>query len=391
MLLLTQYKVRPAATYQMPKGFVQPNSHKSTKMSLTMTSSTFFINRIRLCIITHEVTTDLYSAATIKGKWVEIEQAISSIEKRLQGWIETLPADLNVNFDARQAIDYTDLHILNRTGLAILYNATVMMLFRPCLCRLDDQMVHQSTRSKSFNHRAAENCIAGARRTIALIALFSGNAALIATIPPFWNTLHSLTQALSILLLEMAMKCEHVPDQRQEIVLDVKRGIRWLIMMSEQSISARKAWETFDRLLRIVAPLNHASIDDMPWRVPVPPGYNLFKFSGTEQPTIFPPGPQPSSNIATFPQPVPEHAYTQSLDQAPFPVAVNPLDDMAAMQRFLAMSQFQGQFDDPWQHHFTTPNVTHGPQEEPAVARGFPGQGFPPGGTGMYQGHRGSF
>lgn len=48
---------------------------------------------------------------------------------------------------------------------------------------------------------------------------------------------------------EMTYQSQHCPEQTIDILDDVKKGIK-LNMMSEESISARISWETFDGLLR---------------------------------------------------------------------------------------------------------------------------------------------
>ncbi|KAG9228482.1 hypothetical protein BJ875DRAFT_477371 [Amylocarpus encephaloides] len=51
-------------------------------------------------------------------------------------------------------------------------------------------------------------------------------------IRPWWNTLHYLCEALSILLLEIVFRNQHMPSEVAHILEDAKRGINWLSMMS---------------------------------------------------------------------------------------------------------------------------------------------------------------
>jgi hypothetical protein len=79
----------------------------------------------------------------------------------------------------------------------------------------------------------------------------------------------------------MAYQAHHLPEEAAEILSDAKKGILWLRDMAETSVSARKAWEIFDCLIRLVAPIISCSVCDMPSEAPIPPGYNWRRFSTT--------------------------------------------------------------------------------------------------------------
>jgi hypothetical protein len=111
-----------------------------------------------------------------------------------------------------------------------------------------------------------------------MISLLSWTAAPIQriySIPPWWHTLHYLCEALSALTLEMAYQAHHLPNkQPKSSPTPKKKGILWLRDMAETSVSARKAWEIFDCLIRLVAPTMSCSVCDIPSEAPIPPGYN---------------------------------------------------------------------------------------------------------------------
>ncbi|PVH71201.1 hypothetical protein DL98DRAFT_521193 [Cadophora sp. DSE1049] len=123
-------------------------------------------------------------------------------------------------------------------------------------------MTTQSEKSMDFNQEGVQMCIHSARTTINLIGWTARNVERLYAITPWWHTFHSLCEALSILMLELAYQAQHFPGEAAYILDDAKKVIRWLILMSEQSISARKAWEIFDsprgcsqdKLERILAP-----------------------------------------------------------------------------------------------------------------------------------------
>jgi hypothetical protein len=410
---------RPAATYQMPVESVQPLAYTFPVVELPINPSTYFIYRTQLSIIGHEIVTQLYCAATIKEKWSEVQDAIRRIDRRLLTWRDSLPKEFDIEFDTWPEPDWDDPFTRPRTGLAMLFNSLRMILFRPCLCRFDGRIANQSERSKDFNQEAVETCIHSARKMIALLRWGARSTPRLYSIAPWWSTLHYLCEALSVLMLEMAFRAQHLPRDAAYILEDAKRGVNWLAMMADQSVSARKAWEIFDHLIRAVAPMIKWSVFDMPTEAPVPPGYNWRRFRSSAPPTS---GPNltesnlaqlntfgPSANQAAWQNQRPQLAYGFS-SPAPFPAAYdntasNTLDASTAVQYFSTIGNMHGHYDDPWQNlfDFTTASESLGmmalaPQNDSSAVpnpetqgaadstRALPASTFDPGDGGMGEG-----
>lgn len=380
---------RPAATYQMPVGSLQPSTYEFPVIELPLTPSTPFIYRVQLAIISHEIVTQLYCAATIKERWADVQQTIRRIDQRLLAWRDSLPPELDITFDTWPEPNWKDPHSVERIGLALLFNSTRMILFRPCLCRFEGRIVNQSDKSKDINQDTVEACIHSARRTIALLTWPLRSLERLYLIKPWWSTLHHLCEALSVLMLEMAYRSQHLPNEATYILEDAKKGVRWLSMMSEQSVSARKAWEIFDTLIRAVAPRIKWSVFDLPSTAPVPPGYShrhsyapagsqqglslhteqrrhagagltesnlaqLDTYQSTHPQTH---EPQPSSQW-NIPQSQPLYPLTSTYpDQANYAAlyeeaVANPLDQTTAFQLFSGIGYLRGHYDEPWNDMF---------------------------------------
>lgn len=114
---------------------------------LPITSSTYFIYRTQLSILSHEILTQLYCAALVKAKWSEVQDTIRDIDSRLLKWKASLPDE----FDFSNPSIQTDSFTQHRTGLSMFYNSSRMTLFRPCLCRFEGRIVNESERSKTFD------------------------------------------------------------------------------------------------------------------------------------------------------------------------------------------------------------------------------------------------
>ncbi len=302
--------------------------------------------------------TQVYCAATIKSKWTEVQATIRRIDQSLLEWRKCLPSEFSIDFDMWDEQDWQDKHVLARMGLAMQFCSSRIILFRPCLCRFEGRSKEQSERSKDFNQEAVELCVRSAREMISLLSPIAGNVQNLYAVTPWWNALHHICEALSVLMLEMAFRSQHVPQETAFILEDAKKGVRWLSMMAEQSVSARKAWEIFDRLIRLVAPRINWSVYDLPTDAPVPLGYNLHRFSHLSGTNLNEYQPQPmqvaSSNWQEQP---PDFGYGQGYgtnfgQPTAADVAANPLDHTAAIQRFESISQLHGHYDDPWQHMF---------------------------------------
>ncbi|KAH9214215.1 fungal-specific transcription factor domain-containing protein [Leptodontidium sp. 2 PMI_412] len=369
---------RPSATYQMPIGIAHLLAYTFPVLTLPATTSTYFIYRTRLSIISHEIVTQLYCAATIKEKWVEVQNTIKGIDGRLRAWRDNLPAEYTLDFDRWNEPDWSDPLVLPRMGLAMLFNSSRMILFRPCLCKFEGRMTTQSEKSMDFNQEAVQMCIHSARTMINLIGWTARNVEKLYAFTPWWHTLHYLCEALSVLMLELAYQAQHLPTEAADILDDAKRGIRWLIMMSEESISARKAWEIFDNLVRVVAPMINWSAYDLPTTAPVPPGYRCRSWSRVPGDSSFPTQePTSQSGLQRFAELDPAldpNSRTQASSSsespwAPLPfgyqpsntyapiiygqeLSSNPLDQNRAVQMFGSIGALHGHFDEPWHHMF---------------------------------------
>lgn len=362
----------------MPIGIAHPLVYTFPVLTLPATTSTYFIYRTQLSIISHEIVTQLYCAATIKEKWVEVQNTIKGIDGRLRAWRDNLPAEYTLDFDRWNEPDWSDPLVLPRMGLAMLFNSSRMILFRPCLCKFEGRMTTQSEKSMDFNQEAVQMCIHSARTMINLIGWTARNVEKLYAVTPWWHTLHYLCEALSVLMLELAYQAQHLPTEAADILDDAKRGIRWLIMMSEESISARKAWEIFDNLVRVVAPMINWSAYDLPTTAPVPPGYRCRSWSRVPGDSSFPTQePTSQSGLQRFAELDPAldpNSRTQASSSsespwAPLPfgyqpsntyapiiygqeLSSNPLDQNRAVQMFGSIGALHGHFDEPWHHMF---------------------------------------
>lgn len=240
---------------------------------LPITSSTYFIYRTQLSIISHEILTQLYRAALVKAKWSEVQDTIREIDSRLLNWKASLPVELDFSLPTTQHERFA----LQRTSLSMFYNSSRMTLFRPCLCRFEGPIVDESERSKTFDKNSAVTCIQSARNILASLPS-TLEPAKAYSITAWWNIVHYIVKAGSVLMLELAYRAEHLPSEAEAILEDSKKAVLWLRAMCDQSIAARKGWEIFDSLRQTAAPKVGGESWSLPRSAPVPPGWTWNRF-----------------------------------------------------------------------------------------------------------------
>jgi hypothetical protein len=236
---------------------------------LPLTSSTYFIYRTQLSIIAHDILTQLYCASLVKHKWVEVQDTIRQIDDALQKWQRSLPEEYDFT---TPSTPYNSQFGLHRASLAMFYNSARMTIFRPCVCRFENRIENQSERSKQFDVEAAITCVQSARNVIAALPSLD-EPTRVYYISAWWNAVHYIIEAISILMLELAYRSEHLPSEAEQILADSKTAVMWLRAMADQSIAARRGWEIFDDLIRRVAPKIGGTTWEMPNTAPIPPGY----------------------------------------------------------------------------------------------------------------------
>ena len=141
------------------------------------------------------------------------------------------------------------------------------MIHRPCLCRLDRKIPHQSPQSANFNRQAAMACVDAARDMLRLIP-DEPNAVGLISVGPWWSILHWIVQAATVLMLEISFRAHHMPEEADAILEASKKALRWLHALGEDNLSARRAWTLcIDLLHRAVSKIGR-EVNDMPTKAP---------------------------------------------------------------------------------------------------------------------------
>lgn len=225
-------------------------------------SSLYFLHLVQLTRLTQTIFHQMYNPAAISGTWSDVQDTIKQLAERLDGWHRNLPPmfDFRRKQRDREFYEY-------RLSLGFFYYGTRIMIHRPCLCRLDRKIPHQSSKSLSFNRTAAATCVESARELLSLLP-DEPNAVGLMKVGPWWSVLHWLVQACSVLLLEISFRAHHMPEEADSVLECSKKGVRWLHALGEDNESARRAWSLCNVMLHQAVSKIGREVSDMPLRPP---------------------------------------------------------------------------------------------------------------------------
>lgn len=227
-------------------------SHVEYLKSLPPCMSLYFLQMTSLTTIAKRMTTKLYSPEALQSPWASIEFTIQSLMLGIDSWFMNLPSAYD--FTSTQS---SQCPVGQRMGLAFLFYSTKIGITRPCLCRLDSSP-REDDKAHEFCIKTAAECVESACHMLTLFP-DTPDAALLHRISPWWCTLHYLMQATTVLLLELVLHSQHVPEKANMVLKAAKKAIDWLSALSETSMASERAWKLCDGFLRRLAP--HIGVD----------------------------------------------------------------------------------------------------------------------------------
>ncbi|OCK81675.1 hypothetical protein K432DRAFT_294972 [Lepidopterella palustris CBS 459.81] len=220
-------------------------------------SGSYFRARVQICIIVQKVLNELYSAGTVIKSWENAQSSMMELTKQVDHWATNLPDVLDFN---RKDPDSSFKR--ERMILELFYHSTLIIISRPCLCRLERRIENQTDASATFNKKTAKACINAAMAMTDIlpdqpdpITLYKSG--------PWWCIVHNIMQAMAVFMLEMSYHATHMPESKDDILQHVRKLIRWLRAMGEDNAIAARAYELSIELVQKVAPRVQADITDL--------------------------------------------------------------------------------------------------------------------------------
>ncbi|KEF58719.1 uncharacterized protein A1O9_06645 [Exophiala aquamarina CBS 119918] len=199
-------------------------------------SSLYFLHLVQLARLTQDIFHKLYNPSSITGSWSDVQAKIKELDERLEHWYRRLPPAFVFRRKQRGRNSYEA-----RLALGFTFFGAKMAIHRPCLCRLDRKIPHQSSKSLDFNRISALACVEAAMELLRSIP-DEPNAVGLMRVGPWWSILHFLVQATTILMLEISFRVNHMPEAADQVFESGKKSIRWLHALGEENASAKRAW-----------------------------------------------------------------------------------------------------------------------------------------------------
>ncbi|EPS31954.1 hypothetical protein PDE_06913 [Penicillium oxalicum 114-2] len=235
-----------------------------------VSSALCFLYSCDLTMITQEILDRVYAIRSAKRDWSYIQVILAELGGKIDIWFSTLPKTLDF-----LAFNIQDVYYNQKMQLALQYHGSKILLGRPCLCQ------HKSS------SRGKRQVLNDFNKTMSLSALESA-AQITHLIPdgqtlssthrhgPWWSLLHSVMQAVAIMILEISFGYVHMPEGERLLIPLTKKCIRWLHQTSENSVASRRAWQLCDNTLRQLANSMKFQVGDM---LP-PPTWHRKTFAG---------------------------------------------------------------------------------------------------------------
>lgn len=253
----SSFKVSDAPATEVPSGL-----HRDPSGSVPPSDALFFLYHTNLSILTNAVLNQLYRASAVKRTWAEMQDEITKFDARIERWRRSLPPVFD--FTKKQREQQFGRH---RISLGFFYYSTKTIINRPCLCRIDRRIPHESDKAKESNRVAAARCVYAAKGVVMTLPN-EPNAVGLNRVSPWWCLVHYLVQASTVLMLELSFWADHMPTEADEILEAAKKSVYWLRSMAEDNVAAYRAWRLCDDLLRKLAPKIGRDANDLPEDVP---------------------------------------------------------------------------------------------------------------------------
>ncbi|KAF2636492.1 hypothetical protein P280DRAFT_473040 [Massarina eburnea CBS 473.64] len=289
----------PFAEGDMSEEMGTPDSSGGSRIDANEGS---FIRAIaQMGIITQSILSGLYSAGTMVRSSFAVQQDIIELKRRLENWVQSLPAE----FDFR--IQRPSLHpyFRERILLGFEYYSSIILLTRPCLGGLGSP-AGQETRDESFLGQMATLCVEAAKAELDMLQdkpkpyfVFENG--------PWWSITHYLMQSLAAILLALSYSSLGAQFDASLSVY-AKEIIRWLRSMENDPL-AQRAYRVAFTSFEMVANRRSLNITDL-WNEHTIafPGVSLnveeYSGVGTRSFPTVPAGSGVLDDFDTFPDPM---------------------------------------------------------------------------------------
>ncbi|KAI4177126.1 MAG: hypothetical protein LQ343_000608 [Gyalolechia ehrenbergii] len=216
----------------------------------------FFLYITKLKLLDEDILKQLYRPEIMKKSWATVQSIMLRFQERLDRW----RSGLHTVFDFTRNQPEQSFS-RQRICLGLMYYSTVIIIKRPCLCKLEEKIPNETKRAKDIDRASASECVLAAQSMVDLLPDEINLARMYQT-SPWWNMVHHLMQAATVLMLEISFSAIHCPDSTDVLILAAQKSVAWLQSMAADDLAAARAWRMSSDMLGKVAPRIGRRIDE---------------------------------------------------------------------------------------------------------------------------------
>ncbi|CAG8096146.1 unnamed protein product [Penicillium olsonii] len=269
----------PPMQWTMNQQYKRLKAQLALTKTMPATDKLYFFCLADLIVISHTASTRVYSTDAVKRGFDEIESRIDLYNTTMVDWRTGLPDSLSFEvIDAGPNLTVTDSY---RLSLAMHYHSSRILLNRPCLTRKKKDGKSADTNHLSRQRKdIEETCLHSALAILEIFPDEPGSKWLCSI--PWWNVLHFLVQAITILLIQISFggsfQVQKVQNSTSEssseqllkrpdvgdhevVRIAAKKALAWLCHLGKTDDSARRAYEKSGSCLRRIESISYHQDD----------------------------------------------------------------------------------------------------------------------------------
>ncbi|EAA65384.1 hypothetical protein AN0742.2 [Aspergillus nidulans FGSC A4] len=235
--------------------------------------SLYFFHLVDLSVIMQAASRAIYCLTTANDG---AEGNITFYRGKLKSWLSSLQPAFAFTTDSANArrrssgeMPVLASHCRERTGLALAYYSSQVVLTRSCLTYPEVQFGTSAQTSRSrFGDDTAKSCVHFA---LALVSVLPDQPDMkwISKLTSWWFLLHSIMRALTVLLIQLSIgqvPVRSISGEREGIAREgegsdavrdaIKKILLWLHSMAKQDPSSKRAFHIGQRIFAAIARTN---------------------------------------------------------------------------------------------------------------------------------------
>ncbi|KAL9040028.1 MAG: hypothetical protein Q9180_002177 [Flavoplaca navasiana] len=228
-----------------PPTFRSPGSMEAPNVAPNM--GLFFLHIAKLSNLSDDILKQLYRPSVLELAWASVQSIASKCHDRLERWRSSLPAIFDFT-RSQQDREFARA----RMCLAFSYYSAMIITKRPFLCKMERKIPKESGRAKSIDVANAASCVFAAKAVVDMLPDQPDPVGMYQE-TPWWNMVHHLMQAVSVLMLELSLGVDKSSNSADQLLLAAEKTVRWLQAMAAEDMAAARAWKLSSELLQKIA------------------------------------------------------------------------------------------------------------------------------------------